>query len=153
MLTRSKTATSSMMYFLVSSTGDMVYSYYKETDYATSLTSGPYANSAIGKAFKQASELQSGQSVFVDFEQYLPSYAAPAAFIASPMMDESGYLQGVMIAQVPLDKLNGIMGNRSGMGETGETYLVGRDLLARSDARHNQQLSSSAIIPTKQSIR
>ncbi|WP_181161512.1 methyl-accepting chemotaxis protein [Maribrevibacterium harenarium] len=133
--------------FLVSSTGDMVYSYYKETDYATSLTSGPYANSAIGKAFKQASELQSGQSVFVDFEQYLPSYAAPAAFIASPMMDESGYLQGVMIAQVPLDKLNGIMGNRSGMGETGETYLVGRDLLARSDARHND---SFQVVPSFQ---
>ncbi|MEJ2638817.1 MAG: methyl-accepting chemotaxis protein, partial [Desulfosarcinaceae bacterium] len=36
--------------------------------------------------------------------------------------------------QFPLDSLNAIMKTRAGMGQTGETYLVGSDLLMRSDS-------------------
>ena len=35
---------------------------------------------------------------------------------------------------MPLETINAIMGQREGMGESGETYLVGSDLLMRSDS-------------------
>jgi len=35
---------------------------------------------------------------------------------------------------MPLEVINEIMGQRNGMGETGESYLVGSDLLMRSDS-------------------
>ncbi len=36
--------------------------------------------------------------------------------------------------QLPMDAINQIMTERNGMGETGETYLVGPDKLMRSDS-------------------
>ena len=40
-----------------------------------------------------------------------------------------------MAFQVPISRINQIMQFTGGMGETGETYIVGQDLLMRSDSR------------------
>jgi len=121
--------------FLVDSdSGSIVYSVYKELDYATSLIDGPYAGTNFAEAFRQANQLtRSGEFVLVDYESYTPSYEAPASFIASPIFKD-GVKLGVAIFQMPIDRLNEIMNSRSGMGETGESYLVGPDLLMRSDS-------------------
>ena len=121
--------------FLVQSkTGKVVYSVFKELDFATSLTVGPYAQSNFAEAFRLADAATSADSfVIVDFKQYRPSYDAPAAFVASPIFKGTEKL-GVLIFQFPLDSLNAIMSERAGMGKSGETYLVGSDLLMRSDS-------------------
>lgn len=74
-----------------------------------------------------------------DFESYRPSYGAPAAFIAAPIFNKSEFI-GVLAFQLPVDEINNVMtGNRNwrsdGLGETGETYLVGQDYLMRSVSR------------------
>ncbi|WP_187424905.1 methyl-accepting chemotaxis protein [Marinomonas sp. IMCC 4694] len=120
--------------FLVSNEGDIVYSVFKEIDYATSLTKGPFAHTGLGQAFENALARTDTQATVVDFAMYLPSYNSPAAFIAAPMHGKDGHSQGVIIAQFPLDNMNKIMGERVGLGKTGETYLVGDDLLMRSDS-------------------
>jgi len=114
-------------------TGDIVYSVFKELDYATSLRDGPYAETNFAAAFKEASQLGLGQSVLTDYNPYTPSYEAPASFIATPVFDE-GRRIGVLVFQMPLEPINTIMTERSGMGLTGESYLVGQDLLMRSDS-------------------
>ncbi len=130
--------------FLVDSqTGNIVYSVFKELDYATSLFNGPVANTNIAKAFKQANKLSKDQFVFIDFKQYLPSYQAPASFIASPIFDGNKRI-GVAIFQMPIDKITQIMATRSGLGETGETILVGEDHLMRSDS-HKDPKNRSLI--------
>ena len=54
-------------------------------------------------------------------------------FIASPIYD--GYRKvGVLIFQMPLAAITEIMGERAGLGNTGETYMVGPDMLMRSDS-------------------
>ncbi|MBL4770768.1 MAG: hypothetical protein JKY61_06425 [Planctomycetes bacterium] len=83
--------------------GNIVYSVFKEVDYATSLKTGPYAKTNIGKAYLKASKASTSETfAFVDFEQYTPSYEAPASFIASPIYDGHEKL-GVVIFQMPLD--------------------------------------------------
>jgi methyl-accepting chemotaxis protein len=121
--------------FLVTpDTGRVVYTVFKELDFATSLTDGPYAGTNIAKAFRKANAAGSADTVvFSDFKQYFPSYEAPAGFVASPIFRGDQKL-GVLIFQFPIDKLNAIMKNRAGMGKTGETYLVGSDRLMRSDS-------------------
>ena len=114
--------------------GDIVYSVFKELDYSTSLSTGPYANTNFGRAFQLAN--QAGNKDFVvliDFEQYAPSYEAPASFIASPIFDGDKKI-GVAIFQMPLDRISEVMSEREGLGESGETYLVGPDFLMRSDS-------------------
>lgn len=119
--------------FLINTAGDLVYSVFKELDYATNLRSGKYANSGLGEVFRQAATLQNGESVLLDFEPYEPSFWAPASFTASPVF-QNGELIGVLAFQMPLDKISAIMTSRAGQGETGETYLVGADKKLRSDS-------------------
>lgn len=113
--------------------GDIVYSVYKELDYTTSLLDGPYAQSNVGEAFRKARDLPQGEFALVDFAQYLPSYEAPAGFIASPVFDGPRRV-GVAIFQMPVDNILSIMKRREGMGDTGETILVGGDNRMRSDS-------------------
>ena len=117
--------------------GRIVYSVFKELDFATSLVDGPYAQSGIGEVFRKAREASTSETVALsDFSPYLPSYQDPAAFIAAPVFvdDEK---TGVLILQMPIDRINTIMTHEgrwteSGLGTSGETFLLGGDKRARS---------------------
>ncbi len=113
--------------------GHIVYSVFKELDYATSLENGPFKDTNLAQAYRQAKNLKNGEFSFVDFKQYLPSYDAPAGFIATPIYD-NGQLEGVLALQIPLDRITKVMSERAGLGKTGEGYLVGPDYLMRSDS-------------------
>lgn len=121
--------------------GDIVYSVFKELDYTTSLLNGPYSKTNFGEAYRRAVEMgRQGKKdgvYLVDYKRYGPSYQDPASFIASPIFDGREFI-GVAIFQMPMDRINAIMSERSGMGRTGETYLVGSDLLMRSDSYLDQ---------------
>lgn len=119
--------------FLVDITsGDIIYSVYKELDYTTSLKDGAFKDSGIAKAFRGAAKLQSPDKVyFTDFEPYTPSYEAAASFIASPIFS-NGEKVGVLIFQMPVDSITKIMTSNKGwqtvgFGKFGESYLVGAD--------------------------
>ena len=46
--------------------------------------------------------------------------------------------------QMPLDRITAVMGARAGLGETGQTYLVGSDGLMRSDSYTHSETHSVA---------
>jgi len=120
--------------------GDIVYSVFKELDYTTSLKDGPYASSNFGEVFRDANNSNDRNYVkLVDFEPYAPSYDGAASFIASPIFDGSEKV-GVLLFQMPIDKINAVMTsdsdwNNVGLGASGETYLIGHDLAMRSQSR------------------
>ncbi|MDC0491094.1 methyl-accepting chemotaxis protein [Paracoccaceae bacterium] len=121
-------------------TGHIVYSVFKEADYATSLLTGPYANSNLGKAFQIARTAKAPSFTYlIDFSPYAPSYNAPASFIVSPIFEQDKLL-GVAAFQMPVDQINNIMTNHQnwqnmGLGESGETYMVGSDLTLKNESR------------------
>ncbi len=121
-------------------TGNIIYSVYKELDYGTSLLDGAYANTGIGEAFKKAAAANDPENTHLTgFNTYQPSYSAPASFISSPIYDGAEKI-GVLIFQVPMDKINNIMTHheeweKAALGLTGETVLVGKDKKARSNSR------------------
>ncbi len=120
-------------------TGDIVYSVFKELDYTTSLKNGPYANTNFGEAFRKANALSTPDSfVLVDFKRYTPSYEAPASFIATPIFDGDEKV-GVLMFQMPVDRITSIMSHREGLGETGETILVGPDFRMRSNSHRDPE--------------
>ena len=122
--------------FLFDPSGNLVYSVFKERDFATNIVSGEWRDSDLGKAFRAARDNPvRDYQAFFDFRPYGPSHDAPASFISSPVLDEDGELLGVLAFQMPTDRINGILRAAEGLGETGETYLVGRDRLMRSDSR------------------
>jgi len=126
--------------FLVDAeSGDIIYSVFKEADFTTNLKDGPYAKSGIGEVFRAANNLGKDEVAIVDFKPYSPSYEAAASFIASPIFEGNEKI-GVLIFQMPIGRINTIMTsgekwNDIGLGASGETYLVGHDLKARSMSR------------------
>ena len=120
--------------FLINHKGEIIYSVFKEVDFATSLKDGAFSSSGLAEAYSKAIVSSAAESpVIVDFQKYLPSYNAPAGFMAAPVFN-GNQLVGVIAFQFPIDRLNEIMSERDGLGESGETYLVGADSLMRSDS-------------------
>ncbi|WP_020409480.1 methyl-accepting chemotaxis protein [Hahella ganghwensis] len=120
--------------------GNVVYSTRKYLDFATSLKSGAYADSRLANAYDQASKLESGQIAFVDFEPYPATYGIPVAFLSTPVFNESGERAAVLIFELSSQKITSLVTygagrEKSGLGHTGETYLVGADYKPRSSSR------------------
>ncbi|ODS30074.1 MAG: Methyl-accepting chemotaxis protein [Candidatus Scalindua rubra] len=120
--------------------GDIVYTVFKELDFTTSLKDGPYASTNFGRVFREANNSNDTNYIkLVDFEPYGPSYEGAASFIASPIFDGSEKV-GVLLFQMPIDEINSVMTSSNdwknvGLGESGETYLIGDDLTMRSQSR------------------
>ncbi len=113
--------------FLISPSGDIVYSVFKELDYATNLQSGAYKDSGLGVVFREA--LLDTDQAFVDFEPYAPSYGAPAAFVAAPVAGKQGEQLGVIALQIPSNQVAAAVASQ----EEVTTYIVGQDGFLRSD--------------------
>jgi hypothetical protein len=134
-------------FFLIGPEGDVFYSVAKEKDYATNLVSGQWRDSGLAKVFQRAIEVAREDRVVIsDMQPYEPSGNAPALFMAKAMLDLTGDVLGVLAFQLPTDRIASIMSFTAGMGETGETYLVGEDLLMRSNSRFSEE---STILKTE----
>lgn len=117
--------------FLINPDGYVFYTATKEADYQTNMLTGKYAASNIGRL--SANVLKTKAFGFTDFEPYAASNNEPASFIAQPIVTD-GNVDVIIALQLSLESINGIMQTREGMGETGETYLVGSDKRMRSDS-------------------
>ena len=132
--------------FLIDANGDLVYSVYKELDYATNLKVGQWKDTDLGNAFRAAIKAESKDAqFFFDFHSYAPSNGVPASFIAQPIMDGDKTI-GVLAFQMPIARINKVMQQYEGLGESGETYIVGADGYMRSDSRFSEE---STILKTK----
>jgi hypothetical protein len=128
------------IFLIDSETGEMLYSVFKEVDFATNLISGTYSKTNFGRVVKEAIESRDKNFVrLIDFEPYDPSYKAPASFIACPVYDGEVKI-GILVFQMPINKINQILtGDNNwktdGLGKTGETIIVGSDTKLRSLSR------------------
>lgn len=139
-------------FFLIDLDGNVIYTVEKEADFGSSLLTGPHAESGLADVFRQAAASSvPGQVVLSDLQRYAPSGNAPAIFAATNLRDEAGQAIGVLALQLPSDTIAKIMQFTEGMGESGETYLVGSDLLMRSNSRFAEQstiLTTTVATPT-----
>ena len=139
--------------FLIHPEGLIFHTAAHEADLNTDILNGPYSDSSLAEAVRET--ISSGQLAFGDFEPYEPSGGVPASFIAQTVM-HNGSPELVIALQMPIDRMNEIMHERSGMGSTGETYLVGPDFLMRSDSYldpEHRSVAASFANPGQGSVR
>jgi len=139
---------------LLNLTGDVVYTAYKGPELGTNLETGPFRDSKLADAYREAVATNSVDTVVMtDFERWVPSLGVPSMWIVSPVGNDTG-ITGVMALQVPLSFVNDVMTGSNGwkdqgLGTTGEVYLVGRDGLMRSTSRevveHPKQYAQRVI--------
>ena len=125
---------------MIDTAGNVVYTAYKGVDLGTNLIDGPYRMSNLAGAYREAmSSNIVGDVVLADFAGYSPSLGNPAGWAVTPIAVD-GTVIGALAVELPIDRINDVMTVSgewadSGLGATGETYLVGRDGFMRSISR------------------
>jgi methyl-accepting chemotaxis protein len=117
--------------FLIHPEGHIFYTSAKEADFNTNILTGKYSDSNLAALTKKI--IESGEVEMVDYEPYEPSMGEPASFIGRPVYSD-GSMVMIVAVQLSIEGIDDIMNERTGMGLTGETYLVGPDFLMRSDS-------------------
>src|SRR6202163_629991 len=121
-------------------TGDVVYTVAKETDFASNMYNGAFAQSGFARVAKRALDPRNGgKAVIEDYTAYTPSAFVPQMFAAVPIIAD-GQTIGVFVAQIDIRALNNLLTDNNGwrstgQGETGEVLLTGEDQLMRSQSR------------------
>lgn len=127
------------------------------------LNLGAYKGTPLHECYQNASNGKNGESYFSGFF-YNQISSTTDAFICSKKIAEfenaneginKGDLLGVLLVKLDTDIINEIMGQRIGMGETGQAYMVGADYKLRSDFflqsdKYNTQnsLSNNLLVRT-----
>ena len=124
---------------LIDAAGNIVYTAYKGVDLGSNVLTGPYRGGTLTDAYTKAMQTNDVDYVGItDFSDYQPA-DEPTAWMVSPVGSD-GRVEGVMALQFPISKINSLMTmdkrwEESGMGKTGETFIVGPDDLMRSNSR------------------
>ncbi|MGA8741407.1 MAG: hypothetical protein WB561_09515 [Terracidiphilus sp.] len=132
------------LYLIDYDTGRIVYDEAKDRDFATSLKDGPYADSNLARVVKKCMATNNVEDVFFsDFEPYAASMGEPTQYVASPIWDGNERL-GIFALQLSSAAIDDVMTGkrgweRDGLGQTGESAIIGPDHLMRTNARQYLQ--------------
>jgi PAS domain S-box-containing protein len=89
--------------------------------------------------FIRGRELMFPASNFVQNVYISPATGKPAMTIVAPFFGATGQRLGLLAAHLYLERMNSIILNRTGLGESGETYLVDKNHAFVSEARFRSQ--------------
>ena len=117
--------------FLIDATGNILFTVAREPDLGMNLFEGELSGTRFAGACREA--LKTGTPNFSDLEFYAPSRGAVAGFLAAAVADETGQNIGVIAFQIRGAAIDAIVHQKVGLGQTGDTHLVGPDLILRSD--------------------
>jgi PAS domain S-box-containing protein len=127
--------------FLIDTQGNVVFSLRKEIDFATNLRTGPWRESGLARAVMPLlTDAIPNQLSFADYSQYPPSNMQAASFLAMPVFDqEKQQFLGVVAIQLPIAKMTELIIDKTGLGDTGEVIVVGKDGWMLTDSRFSQE--------------
>uniref|UniRef100_UPI004056BBBF methyl-accepting chemotaxis protein n=1 Tax=Candidatus Electrothrix sp. TaxID=2170559 RepID=UPI004056BBBF len=132
--------------FMIDPTGLIFYTVERESDYLTNILTGKYSNSNLGRLVQNV--ISTKRASMADYARYAPSGDKPAAFFAAPVTDAKGELVMVVAAQIADTDIQELLDLTIGLGDTGETLLVGEDYIARSNSRFGLKLLESELTAT-----
>ncbi|WP_397449969.1 methyl-accepting chemotaxis protein [Pseudomonas sp. NA-150] len=115
---------------LVMPDGTIMLSLLRGSDYQHKLDEDSLRDTPLARLVKHS--VDSGKLLISDL-QYNPQSGEPTQYLAAPVMS-NGTLRMTLVLELPIAPLNSVMQTRQGLGEKGETYLVGSDANLRSDS-------------------
>ena len=111
---------------LINKNGRVVYSVEKEPDLGQDILGGQFKEGSLGPCFQEGLK----DMALSDFRPYAPSNNQYIAFMAGPIFvhqedGTKGDVAGALVLKLHNKVINEIVQRREGMGDTGQTYLVG----------------------------
>lgn len=108
--------------------GNMIYSVNKRDDFALKITKKDQPDSPLKTLVQNLiDEKKTDLVLAADYFSYPALGGKKAAFAGRGIFAQDGNLEGVIVLQVPDQAINMILGNRSGLGESGRMMLLGND--------------------------
>lgn len=124
---------------LVNLNGDVVYTLNKKGNFAVNLLQAPWKGTGLGRIFDATAEGTDKNSLaFASYETYGPLGERPSAFIAIPIASLDGKI-GTLVLEMPDAMIGQIVGNTTGLGETGETILLDENGFFLTDSRRTSE--------------
>jgi len=133
--------------FLIDLHGNIVFSSAHERDFATNLVAGPWKDTGLARAVVPLLHDPVPQVMgFSDYARYAPSLNALASFLALPVFDrQTQQFLGVVAIQLPTTPFNKLVEDYTGLGESGETFLIGKDGWMLTDSRFKKWVGGEPI--------
>ncbi len=122
--------------------GAVLFAVHPDNLLGSNLLSGPINDLKLRDAVRRA--LNKKKIIFSDLSRTHSKVAI--SHLIAPMIAENGNTVGIILLQFTLDPLYKLLENHTGFGNTGEVYLLGRDLLMRSNSRFQK---TSSVLEVK----
>ncbi len=120
--------------FLVDTDGNVCFGVKRDEYIGTNLRTGEYSSFSIGEVFKE------GLNNIKFSDLTWCEEAKDFIFMsAAPVYDQTNKLLGTVIVEVPYSRIDILLAQRDGLGDTGEIYIVGEDHFMRSKSRFISQ--------------
>ena len=104
-----------------------------------------FPNSPLEMLCRQV--LKTGKSKFLDYIEY-PPVNGPAMFIGAPVVN-NGKTAGVLLLLVNIAQMDEIMLDPTGLGKTGESFIIGEDGFLRTSCRKRQSEGIPSVMKVK----
>jgi len=111
--------------------GHVMYSATRGEYLGENLRTGTLKNGPLAHLWEDVMERR--QVCLTDYHPHGTS-KEPAAFGGAPIVDDTGELKAVLAVHLGSERIDEIMAEREGLGETGECYIIGQDLLMRTNS-------------------
>ncbi len=131
--------------FIINMHGDVLFNVDKEDDFGTNLNDGIYKDTNLATGYREIVAINTLHYTMVEDFAYYPPTGQAEAFILSPVF-ENNRMIAVIGIHLPIFEVNAIMNERTGLGDTGESYLVGSNGLMRNESRFIDDLGVETTI-------
>ncbi|SDK52461.1 Adenylate cyclase, class 3 [Nocardioides sp. YR527] len=126
---------------MIDTDGRIVYTTDKGSDLGSDVDTGELRDGALESLWREALRSNNRDYVAIsDYESYQPAFGRPRMFVASPI-GTGGDATGVLVYEVSSNAItmlttgSGTAEKVTGLGETGESYIVGTDGVLRTNSR------------------
>ena len=137
------------LFLICAKHGHVLFTQAAESDLGENLSAGPLQTEGLGRLWRKVTSTQA--PCVVDYSSYSPSGGQQAAFIGIPLQGANGEMVAVVAAQLSPEKINRIMEERTGMGRTGSSYLVGKGTDGKTYLRNDRVTKQAKLGDPKDS--
>lgn len=122
--------------------GHVMFSVARKNDLGKFLNKTEFEESAIAKVWKKVTKSQ--KTLITDFRPYNFIDNAQAMFIGTPVFKKKKMI-AVLVFRINSSSIDRILNERTGLGETGETFVVAQDNAGKYSLRNTRKIRGGSI--------
>ncbi|SHE72883.1 methyl-accepting chemotaxis protein [Marinitoga hydrogenitolerans DSM 16785] len=130
--------------FYITPDGYILYSTKKNKEFGTNIETGEYKNTSLGDLYKLLKNSNDNNVHFSDIKNYKASDEEHGFFAGKKVMYDDENI-GYLIFQILNESFEYILQDKRGMGETGITYIVGKDKIMRSNLKGEETILKQKV--------